>query len=123
MSPHASESLIAQIKSAVPPVDGLRAKRATEEPPEPAAKPSMVATPEPPARPGAPLRKSRTRLDDVVTVPAKKPKGARKRCSFDIDAELAERAKVLCAIKGIEQRALVEAFFTAFVEENEDKLP
>lgn len=50
-----------------------------------------------------------------VQVPRKERAGERRRCSFDLPVELADRFRVACAVQGVQMRDVAHALIDAWV--------
>lgn len=122
MSPNATESVIEQLKRTVPP-PRTRAQAQTSDPTpapppapaltltalEPAPQKTFAASPAPAPAPAT----HEARI--AVSIPERKTQTARKRCSFDLDAALAEEFKVACVLAGVEMREVVASLVRGFV--------
>jgi hypothetical protein len=126
VSPNATESVIEQLKRTVPP-PRTRAQAQSEPAPAPAPPAFTFTALEPaPAKiapPAAAAPSAATANEEriAVRIPERKTQTARKRCSFDLDAALAEEFKVACVLAGVEMREVVASLVQGFVASHRAK--
>ena len=60
----------------------------------------------------------RKQLD--LWLPRPKPAPARRRCSFDLPVNLADRFRSACALQGHNMREIAQHLFQAYVDQHEE---